>query len=312
MPRYRDVIRILDESGIIPDSLGLSIDGAPPIRPGSSGLSWSRPNLRLASIPEGRHTYTVTGRDSLFNPIDPPLTFTLTVDLTPPYLSFIDPDTLTAITTLSPIITFLLADDLAGIRYSPTIIELFNGMRADWFSLSDPCSCFNLTDSTFTFEMGSSGFGITGGDTFTLCIVGYDSVTFCEPNRVRHCMRYFLPSTPPVANLISPSNGSIISCDSMPVRILLSDDEGNDSLSIRLRVDGTNYTLSSAYLELRGDTLVFYPPRRFRNGANVRISLTDVKDILGTNITSSYNWSFLVDTEAPSLSGHSPLDLELV
>ncbi|MFP4458700.1 MAG: gliding motility-associated C-terminal domain-containing protein [Candidatus Zixiibacteriota bacterium] len=304
------VIRLQDENGILDDSLRLIIDDTDTLYLGDSGLSFDGEFLRLPTIPYGIHDYELIAYDSLFNPLETPLEFQIIVDTEPPVVLMFEPDTSEFLHTLSPTIRFELYDSIAGMNHSPTLVSVRNGTTTEYYTLSGPE--LNLSDDIYQLDFDGGEIGLRGGDTLKVCIIAYDSIGFCSTNGLNICFELVLPFSPPVCSLLTPPDGSVISCDDNEIRILATDEEGIYFPSIMARVSGESYYPLSPELSFAGDTILYNPSEPWRHGERVDIEMTFIEDILRNASDSEYSWSFQVDLEGPRMVSHIPRDDELV
>ena len=117
--------------------------------------------------------------------------------------------------------------------------------------------------------------------------------------------------TPPSATLITPTRYVYMSCPESSIVILLRDENGVDSTSVILRVEGVDYTLESSELQLIGDSLlIFTPSVVFPNGERVDVQLVGLADTIGNAVRPGHpalEFYYRIDTEGPIPSLISPL-----
>jgi hypothetical protein len=85
---------------------------------------------------------------------------------------------------------------------------------------------------------------------------------------------FTVPIGGPLTTIIEPEDGTYSSCDDQAIHVLINDPDGIDTTTIRISVDGREYTLSAPELSFYSpDSLVFTPSSRFTDGHIVVVSL---------------------------------------
>ncbi len=303
--------RIEDEEGVEEDSIRIEI-GAESWTTADTELEWSPPYLYfdLSGLPEGPVNGTLHASDIIGNAMDPPLDFAFGLDFTPPYLVNETPAHNSAILDLDPEIFFDIQDDLAGMMHGPTLAGVsVDGSPMSWFSLSD----YELSLAGDTYRMDTIAVPpLHGGDTVAVRVIAFDSVTVCETNRLDTTWFFYIPYTPPEAELILPDSGIVSACADQEIWFYLADDEGIDENSIMVRVSGFFYNLDDPELTYENDTLRFVPPSPWSHGSYIWGSLYYAEDILGNPIGDRVRFGFYIDLEGPEIVSVSPPEFSLL
>ncbi|MBN1755845.1 hypothetical protein JW877_06485, partial [bacterium] len=306
------IISIYDVDGIDTNSIALVLDTdtvwiSDPFLDYQAGLLVYDPEPPLA---EGTYEVHLQVMDGLGNPPEEPFGFSFIVDVQPPYYSDYSPPPGARITDRNPTISLVIRDSIAGVNPTPILFAIqFNGI-SDHFTLFDVGFLdFDPVSGTLTFDPVAAGYQFSGGDTVNVCVIAYDSITFCPPNQNSFCWYFYLPATPPSAEIITPINGQISSCPDQSIILTVTDDEGIDPLSILLRVNGVDYTIFSPLLSFRRDSLIFTPVSPWMDGDEVRVSLIAARDSIGNDLAAPISWSFRIDLSGPEVNYTSPGDL---
>jgi len=304
------VFRILDSEGVEEDSIRIEV-GAESWTTADPELTWSPPFLywSLAGMPEGWIDGTLYAFDIIGNAMDPPLDFGFGLDFTRPYLLNETPAHGSAVYDLNPEVFFDLYDDLAGMMHGPTLAGIsVDGSPRSWFSLSD--LEFSRVGSTYRLD-STAVPPIRGGDTVSVRVIAYDSVTVCETNRIDTTWFFYIPYTPPTAHLISPDSGAVSACDNQEIWFYLQDDEGIRLNSILVRISGFYYNLASPELSYSNDTLWFSPTTPWAHGSYISGSLYYAEDLLSNPIAERIEFGFYIDLHGPEIVSYSPPEFSL-
>ncbi|HHS49653.1 MAG TPA: hypothetical protein ENN07_00865 [candidate division Zixibacteria bacterium] len=301
--------RIEDDDGVEPESIWVVFAGDT-MRYGDVRLSWSPPILRM-EITSFRNSWfdgELHACDVLGNPIDPPLAFEFGIDTEPPYVFNEFP--MGATNDLNPIVSFELADESAGMMHSATMAGVsVEGSPIVWFSLSD--ERFSFDGSVYTLDSLAIP-PLRGGDTVTIHIMAYDSIEVCPVNQLNANWFFYIPATPPTAELILPERGTVSSCARQGVWFSIEDEDGIIPSSIRLNVGGTTIGVDSPQLSLDGAMLRFEPSADWHHGAHITGAITAVLDSLLNTLSAPVPFDFFIDLEPPRVLSTSPSNFALV
>jgi len=302
--------RIEDSEGVEPDSIRIEM-GLDEWTLADPELIWVPPFLYwdIADLPEGPIAGTLYAADIIGNCMEPPLPFALGLDFTPPYLINEIPAAGSAIFDLDPEVTFDLNDYLAGMMHGPTIAGVsVDGSATSWFALSD----FELSVLDDSYRLDSLAIPpLHGGDTVSIRVIAFDSVNVCATNRLDTTWFFYVPYTPPDAELILPDSGIVTACGFQEIWFYLGDTDGILESSIRLQVSGFIYDLTDPEMSYTNDTLRFTPLSQWSHGSYVYGSLYYTEDILGNPLESPVYFVFQVDIQAPEIVSVSPPEFSL-
>ncbi len=309
-PDTNVVFRIEDSDGVEPDSIYIATTVGD-FFVADPELSWSEPFLfwDISGIPEGAIAGTLYAADVLGNLMEPPLGFSLGIDISPPVLESEYPPAGSAILDLDPVVTFDLIDYLAGMMHGPTLAGIsVDGSSMSWFSLSST----EFSVAGFSYTLDSLAIPpLHGGDTVTIRVIAFDSVNVCEVNRVDTSWFFYIPWSPPEVELILPESDIVSACSDQRIIFLITDDEGIVESSIRLELLGDIYDLGDPELTFSGDSLYFTPVSPWAHGAYISGGLIYVEDILGNAIVSSVPFGFFIDLESPEIVSFAPPEFSL-
>jgi hypothetical protein len=249
----------------------------------------------------------LSASDVLRNPLSATVTTTFTVDLDPPVPVLLYPAHSSSISDISPLISFLLTDDVSGLDHSSVSLRV-DGVT---YHLSDPA--LYMRGDTLFFDPDSVSLSWAGGDLVNLVISAHDSITpgYCSPNDTTIAYSFSVSSGGPVGEIITPTADTYVACNPVQIKIHLYDPEGDplDLSSIVLSVNSVLYDLSSPELSLVLDTLIFDATLDFfTDGSLVNVELISCDDVLHNGLSVPLFWSFTVDYSPPVFSSESPLN----
>jgi len=304
------IFRILDPEGVDSFSIELTVNGDS-YDITSPSLSWYEPFLYLdvSSFSDGPVTGILQAHDALGNPMDPHLSFAVGIDMTPPYLVWANPVAGSAFFELDPLVRFRLDDNLSGMQYSPTLVGVsVDGSPFSWFNLED--FEFNLEDSIYSLDSTAIP-PLYGGDTVNIRVIAYDSVTVCAANGLDTSWFFYIPSTPPEAELVLPAESIVSACSNQGIFYRIFDSDGLIESSIQLEINSITYDLSNSELEFENDTLRFTPSSFWTHGAHISGGLITARDSLYNNIDAIIPFDFYVDLMPPQIIEYSPAEFSL-
>jgi len=251
--------------------------------------------------------------DSIRNPVEPPRLWRFYFDAEPPWATPVHP--------LEPRVSHF--DDIR-IRVqdamSPICVDslLFRIV-------------INMVD-TFIFGVDTMGFywlavdsvlrivpweypafpELEDGDSLEVCLIrATDSLDFCDYNHMGSpvCWSFLMSLSGPTVRLLSPPDGSVISCDSFVITMLLRDGNGVIPDSVVFTYNTTEYTLSSyPSMTYENDTLIFPIPFPLSSGDMVTFGITQAYDSLYNPLDTVVFWATTVDLDPPVFGSTYPAD----
>ncbi|MBN2541881.1 gliding motility-associated C-terminal domain-containing protein [bacterium] len=240
--------------------------------------------------------------DSVGNGLDAFYTWFYLIDLESPTLMHPYPPIWGEVGDLSPVITFELIDNLAGVELDSTRICI-NGFC---FGLANPS--FNRTDSAYSFNCDLAGISFEGGDTVEICVRGIDMPDLCAPNRLDTCWYFTIPVGGPVGTIIEPDSNTYSACDDQRIIMLVQDPDGVVDSTIELEVNGRIYTTSDGELTYDGDSLIFTPSTLWSDGDVVNVCLLAAEDIFTNPLEDApICWEFIIDLTPPEVTSVDPV-----
>ncbi|MBN2543316.1 gliding motility-associated C-terminal domain-containing protein [bacterium] len=210
----------------------------------------------------------------------------------------------------NPDITLEITDDIAGVdpmSFIPDNITItVNGEEVSGF-----------TPTWDGSQLRIQGLSFVNNDTVMICLDSlYDApdYDYCAPNDTSYCWWFYVRITEPVAWLIEPidinGDGRVISaCLCQPVIIGIFDEDGIDTMTIELIVEGISYTFPNPRLTFTGDRLFFSPAMPcWEDSQVVEFLLVSADDNRGYPLSDTVYGEFLVDLSPPAYSGEYPPD----
>lgn len=272
---------------------------------GDGGVTWSPPNLRIDPIVPFADAETVTvcvdsAADPIGNTLTNPICWDFFMDLSV-YAAWgflpIDEDT---VRTRVPIIEFTVWDSISGLDTTSFEITI-DGNTYDLNE--DPCVDFDPLTGHVIIDPSECGLQWTGGDEVLVELLGEDMPTVCDPNDTSYSWSFIVAPGGPEAQLINPQPGWYCSCDPQGIEIRLWDEDGVNPSTIRLSINGVEYTTADDQLSFYpADSLLYYEPDpNFSDGQVVTVELTAADDMLGNELTAPLSWQFLMDLQPPDI-----------
>ncbi len=239
--------------------------------------------------------------DILGNHIDSTLSGHFYVDLSPPSVVAIDPPRWTRFGPSLLVVEWTLLDGGAGVDPATAVVTV------QGHSYPYP-SGFSWDGSHLTFDLTATGLSFSDGETVAVCLHVGDAIPpeLCGPNYSDTCTYFIADLAGPVADMVYPPHGAVTACADGEIRIVTFDLSGVDHSSLSLSVNGAFYGTGSPEVSWALDTIVFSPSTPFAHGDTVSVELLALSDTLGNGLAAPYLWWFVVDTEAPVLTGYSP------
>ncbi len=227
---------------------------------------------------------------------DAPVSWSFTIDLSPPEMTGLTPTADAYVSDLCPTISFDLMDDLSGLDESSVTIEIEGTIYVLTFPDID------WDGSHFSVNLCSLGLELSGGDTVDFRLIAGDDPNYCAPNVLDTIWHLFIPTGGPNAMIITPEDSIISACDPQEIRVRIVDPEGDeiDDSTVELCVDGTCFGLSDPELSWEGDELVFTGGAGyFTSGGVIEVELRSASDVLGNPLENVLEWIFTLDYEGP-------------
>jgi len=112
-----------------------------------------------------------------------------------------------------------------------------------------------------------------------------------------------IDSRGPIAELIAPSPGATVSCDTLVLLYRLADAHGIDESTIDITIGGETWEYpDSSVMEFDASFLTcFIPVEHFELG-EIDVSLGDITDSRGCIIRGTTDWSFILDNQPPNVN----------
>lgn len=258
-------------SGIVEESIKLSLD--------SVLLEFNRYEEGIAFTPQedladGDHSVTVEVSDNAGNTAS--LTFKFTIDTVYPEITDLFPEHGTVMRLPKPFISASLSDDRSGIDQSSVTMKIDDSPVT--VTVNDNVASYepenNFTEGEHTIELSAKD--IAGNESVTIWKIVNDY-------------------TPPTVVNVEPQTDSLTNNNTVELKARLIDLYcGINDTSVSMTVNGDTVT-PTVSAEGKEAAVSYTPENGYPDGENtVEISFAD---IVGN--TSSYLWSFNVDTTPP-------------
>ncbi|MBN2543354.1 gliding motility-associated C-terminal domain-containing protein [bacterium] len=243
--------------------------------------------------------------DNSGNALSTPINWTFNVDLSPPVISNMDPAPGSTETSPTPVISFDVNDAGSGVDPSTFVVEIageiLNGIppEVDWDGV------------TYSVAVESLAMYFRDGDTVVICVRGVaDSPDLCPANVMPDtCWEFYVSSSGPIAEIITPPSGHVSSCSDQQIQIRLYDGNGIDTSTISLRINTTIYHLSDPRLTYADSVLTFAPSPLWSHADTLGVVLLQADDMLGTPLEyGALAWYFYIDLEPPVINSIEPPD----
>ncbi len=238
---------------------------------------------------------------------DVPLNWSFVVDLSPPYVSGINPPSGTGFSVSDANIAIALFDDISGVN--PLSIQVRVGTSV----YSYPAGDMDYSDDTLRFSLSGLGYTPADGESLQICLISAsDQPDLCLPNSISpYCFCYYFDYHGPQANLYFPVDSHYVSCWDTSIIWTVWDPAGVDSASIVVNIDGSSCDLTSPLLSLSGPYLTFDPDSDFVEGSLFPVEISAIGDGVG-NVEGPLYWWVGFDTTSPVISDPDPPDGGLV
>jgi len=278
------------------DTVTLMVEGDPQ-------FIWDEPSNRLTMYPapalmdaETLYLCVVAADDTLGNPLEETVCIQFSMDLSAFEAHSFTPADDETVSTRSPDISLVAIDRITGIADSSVVMTV-DGIE---YTLDD-AALYWLDDSTLFFEPESAGVFWTGGDCFEVTFEAYDQPTegYCEPNDSSVTWTVCVMPGGPVGVIERPFSGAFSSCIDEHIVMTITDEDGVDSSTIKLVVEGDEFTIADSELEFINDTLYYYPATPFVDAQIVLVCLVEADDKLGNELSDTVCWSFTMDFSPP-------------
>jgi parallel beta-helix repeat protein len=273
-----------DPSGIDVGSVVLEVDGVNVTLSAvvtASGVNYI-PGLVL---PDGIHTVYLEVKDIVGNLAT--VTWSFTVDTTPPMITNLQPPDNSTINNSTPTISADYSDP-SGINASSVLLEV-DGI--------DVTSSAMVTANNVTYI---PGIGLAD-NVHTVNLQVEDIVG----NHATVTWSFTVDTTPPTITNLKPPDASIIGDSTPTISADYSDQSGINVSSVVLEVDGIDVTVSAI---VTASGVSYVPSTELSDG--IHTVYLEVKDNVDNLATLS--WSFTVDSTSPIITNLKPPDGSII
>ena len=271
-------------------------------------LDFSYPNLIFIPDPPFADAETICvtlieADDTLGNHLTAPVPTVFYIDLTPPVITSQTPYPGIYVDDITPEICVGIADYLSGL--DPATISIT--IDGTGYSVTDEPVSFD--GELLCFDPTTAGLEWHGGDTVSVCVHSEDSPYYCDPNVLDSCWQFYISPGGPIGIIVRPQPDIFSACIDEHIIMTITDTNGVDESTIRLVVEGVEYSVDDVITIFRNDTLYHTPPTlpTFADAETVDVCLTRADDMLGNPLSGApICWSFVMDLSAPYVSGVYP------
>jgi len=215
------------------------------------------------------------------------------IDRQAPAFSDIQPVMYSSIDSLSPEISLVITDNLAGVDWS-SVTMIVEGNSVD----------ITIVGDTIDFATADSGWSWLAGDTIDICVYGSDLAQLCGANTVSLCWEIYINvGEGPIIEAVYPSSDSLWSaCLDQGAIFTIIDSNGIDSSSILVTVnDDTSDTWAFC-----DDTLEFATTILWEDLDTITICVW-AQDSRGNPTTDWECITFLIDLSPPVVDNIDPI-----
>ncbi|HHS50715.1 MAG TPA: hypothetical protein ENN07_06315 [candidate division Zixibacteria bacterium] len=213
------------------------------------------------------------------------------LDFEPPTFADLSPVPESMVATISPIISVLIFDEIAGVDADSVNMQIDGAMVSA-----------TMSGDTLRFDTSEGGLSWLGGDTVSVCVWAVDLARYCGANRDSICWEFFIAQGGPEIFAIHPPEDSLWSaCEGQGAVFHIFDPDGIDTTTIELIVDGS---VSDAWI-YRNDSLIYTPVAGPSDGDTVTVCAT-ASDMLGNPADSPACITFFMDLSPPEIISINP------
>ncbi|MCK5832218.1 hypothetical protein KAH81_00960 [bacterium] len=233
-----------------------------------------------------------------------PLSWSFGIDLTPPEATLITPIS-GVFSTVDETIELSFTDDGAGVDFSSIVIDIRGDGEEAVLHVDSPE--LTIFGSSASFSPADLGIALSGCDTIEVEVAIADRAMYCFPNRLGGSVFAIeVPCTPPICGPCSIAESVYVSCDTLNLSMLISDDEGVDYSAISIFINGIIVDLGSSHAIFEGDTLKLSLPWDDFPGDSMLIIIDGIADIFGNSLGYGLTLFYYKDTEPPTITGPVP------
>lgn len=192
------IIQIDDTSGINESTIELEVDGTS-YATSHAFLTWYPPNTLVFSPGAGFwsdgdivNVSLLHAENSYGVDISSPLTFSFTVDYTPPTFSGYTPPAGGYAPGFVTTAGFHTEDALSGVDSTTVCITVDGPGYLDTYCVGDPCVTWDDAAGDFSIDLDCAGYDFARGDTITFCAIAGDSPDYCDANIDTSCWTIFI------------------------------------------------------------------------------------------------------------------------
>lgn len=233
------------------------------------------------------------------NPVQDTLVWRFIVDLSPPEIFGVTPPHGSVVSDTRFTASCLIWDRLSGLNTARLLVTV-DGVVV-------PFSSTMIGESLMISYSPAVPYDPI--DTVLICLESVeDFPDYCPPNSRTFCWTVYVDALGPVATVIEPLNETYTACINQQLVIVIHDENGVDTNSVYLRIQGEVFDTSDHRFTWRADTLIFTPPDTFWHDAETIYVELGATDIFGNRMQNEpLRFLFYTDFTPPVISNLEPL-----
>ncbi|RKZ29898.1 hypothetical protein DRQ36_07275 [bacterium] len=319
-------LTITDPDGIDDTTIVVSVYRTGPTSPppvtvyhyDDGGVTWSYPDFRIDPVIPFADGETVTvcidsASDPIGNELSNPHCWDFFMDLSVYAAWGFAPTPGSTIRTRLPVISAFVWDSISGLDYSSFEITIGGTHSHGPYSLfgDEPCVVFDELTGEITITPIDCGIIWSGGDYVTITLWGEDTPTdirSCAPNETTYVWDFYVAPGGPEARIVTPLDGWYCACEPQGIVMKLWDEDGVDTNTIELIINGVTYHIDDPQLSYNPDDSVLYfePSPNFPDGQPVHVELVTADDWLANPLETPLDWTFYIDRTPPTIDFYEP------
>ena len=308
------IVAISDSDGVDESSIVMTVDGDT-FTVDSSEVSYIGDTLTFTPSEywtDGESVYVCIedAADIYDNHIDAPVCWFFRLDLSPPYVWSLFPADGSIVGDPSTAIAFSIDDTLSGLDESDLTVTVTWSAGSQEFHIGDMGVSWTAPD--FSIDISSLGISFPAGDIVQVCISAQDMPDYCGPNELDTCWTFQIISEAPTAELITPEDGTILSCADQNIEVRINSGLGIVDSTIQFIVNDDTIGTDDSRLDWTPDILTFTPSPLWDDGEIVVWELIYAEDSFGDSLAAPVGGTFTVDLSPPFVEAFSPPDFDTV
>lgn len=233
-----------------------------------------------------------------------PLSWSFNIDLSAPVIEPVSPGG-GEFSSIDRSISFVISDIGAGVDISTLDITVEGPEGSRLLSATSPD--LTISADTVIIYPGDIGLSLIGCNPISVEVDIADLAVLCGANVLSgFSWDIDVPCAPPIQSPPDVPEYSFISCETLSICFSIHDEDGINTDSMNISVNGIDVELGSDYARFEGDSFFFDLPRTVFAGDSVAISVENVMDIFYNAITDPISLVYYWDNEPPIIEDPIP------